>query len=88
MYVSAKLGLLMNNNPFQCDERMEWMKLAEKSGWIQLQWELPRDQPQCKNLAGILWENVILPAYPGIIDVAFIDEWKHTFISLYMFESN
>ena len=78
----------MHNNPFQCDERMEWMKLAVRYGWIQFQWQSTRGQPQCENFPGMLWEDVTLATYSGIINFAFIDEWKHIFIPLYMSVSN
>ena len=65
LQISVKLTILIQETPFHCDERMEWMKSAEEHGWIQLQWTSIRGQPECANFPEILWEDVTLPPYPG-----------------------
>ena len=61
----TSLRLDLSGNPLQCDERMCWLKEAERVGhitWYTRYWD---GWPQCKNQPGVHWDNITLNCEPG-----------------------
>ena len=56
------LRLKLHNNPFTCDERMQWIKDGEANGWLRVAgvWG---SKIFCENFPGVDWDDVHLPKY-------------------------
>ena len=52
----------MIENPFYCDERMNWIKQGEEAGWIQFRniSGITRT-PECTNFPQTPWDQVVIP---------------------------
>ena len=62
----TSLTLTLDHNPLQCNERMCWIKEAERVGHITwYTWSGGDGRPQCKNQPGIRWDNITLNCEPG-----------------------
>ena len=58
---SSKMLLKLAQNPFQCDERLCWLKEAEERGRIWFYyWGSSTSSPSCQNYPGVTWKDVDL----------------------------
>ena len=66
----GSLELSLSGNPLHCDEKMQWIKLGEQQGWINLHgWTIHHNYvplhsalpPTCVNYPDLTWQNRILP---------------------------
>ena len=57
----------MIENPFYCDERMNWIKQGEAAGWIQFRniSGITRT-PECTNFPQTPWDQVVISQNTGI----------------------
>ena len=51
-----RLQLLLDGNPFYCDEHMQWIKIGKAQRWIEL-----LSSPRCENYSPRSWGDIILP---------------------------
>ena len=58
----TSLSLRLDHNTLQCDERMCWIKQADRVGHIMWDYD---GRPQCKNQPGVHWDNITLNCEPG-----------------------
>ena len=59
------LEIWPRNNPFICDERMQWIRDGEQDGWLKLKSNLADtiNRIYCENFPGVEWNGVDLQKY-------------------------
>ena len=62
----TSLALKVDHNPLHCDERMCWVKQAQRVGHITWDtWWSDDGRPQCKNQPYVHWYSITLNCEPG-----------------------
>ena len=54
---NGEITLLIENNPFQCDSRICWIKQGEEDGWIIFPEEWGK--PNCENHPDVSWDKLL-----------------------------
>ncbi len=72
--LSGDLHLFVDENPLQCDSRMQWIKDGAAAGWL-----FP-SVGQCVNFPNSTWEEITLPQYSkgesiALHSVALVDSF-------------